>query len=215
MSQHIPYESRHREVVYITDPPRKKMNGLGVAGFILSIFSLLTCGLLSPIALMVNLVALFRAPRRFAFAGMLISLLGTLWISMWFVGEMVEVNVARHRAQRAQETAVTKTSLEKTKELIEEFREDNGSRLPEPIEGNRIAILNKDAWGTELRYELEKKTYAIRSAGPDRQWDTKDDIVKLTSFFYRKAPHEVRDTLPAERQIEADQPAEADTISSP
>lgn len=34
----------------------------------------------------------------------------------------------------------------------------------------------KDEWGTELRYRLLDGTYELRSAGPDRTFETQDDL---------------------------------------
>jgi len=54
-------------------------NGLGTAGFIISLFGLLTCGILAPIGLMFSLVGLVKAPRGFAIAGSVLGALGSLW----------------------------------------------------------------------------------------------------------------------------------------
>jgi hypothetical protein len=40
----------------------------------------------------------------------------------------------------------------------------------------RPAVLPKDSWGTVLRYRLAGSNYVIQSAGPDRKFDTPDDI---------------------------------------
>lgn len=75
--QHVPFESRNREVVYILEPPKRKSNGLGVTGFVLSILGFFTCFTLSPLALLFSLLGMFKAPRGLATAGMVLSLIGT------------------------------------------------------------------------------------------------------------------------------------------
>ena len=40
----------------------------------------------------------------------------------------------------------------------------------------------RDAWGTPLQYSLKnEKTYEVRSAGPDRQVGTEDDILSFAN----------------------------------
>ncbi len=49
-------------------------NGLGVGGFVTSLVSLVfTCGLLSPISLILCFIAIFKKPRGLAIAGLVIS----------------------------------------------------------------------------------------------------------------------------------------------
>lgn len=70
-------------------PPR---NDLGTAGFIVSLVSLfLTCGIASPIGLMMSLVALAWPPRGMAFAGVLLGLLGSAWL--FFFGAAIVIGI--------------------------------------------------------------------------------------------------------------------------
>lgn len=55
-------------------------NGLGVAGFVLSLIGLLSCGLLSPVGLILSLAGLSKEPSGLAVAGTIIGGLGSLWI---------------------------------------------------------------------------------------------------------------------------------------
>lgn len=66
---------------YQPAPPRS--NGLGIAAFIVSLVAIFTGGILSPIALLLALIALFRRPRGFAFAGFILGGLGTLFLVVW------------------------------------------------------------------------------------------------------------------------------------
>ena len=63
------------QVVVQQSPPS---NGVGMAGFICSLLSIVTCGLLFPIGLLLSLIGLCFKPRGFALAGVFISLGGCL-----------------------------------------------------------------------------------------------------------------------------------------
>jgi hypothetical protein len=58
-----------------------------------------------------------------------------------------------------------------------------GEGLPETLDALRrfhpTAGALPDAWGTKIRYEkLSDSSFRLRSAGPDRVFDSADDIVK-------------------------------------
>ena len=62
-------------------------------------------------------------------------------------------------------------------------RESVSGHVPE---GDGVSVLeqagirgvpNTDPWGNEVRYHGEGDRFTLSSAGPDRQWGTKDDIV--------------------------------------
>ena len=84
-------------------------NGLGTAGFICSLIGFLTCGTLSPLGLLFSLIAVFKRPRGFAIAGLILGLLGS-----WFfiaiglaliTGAMGVTESARQAARDAAERA--------------------------------------------------------------------------------------------------------------
>lgn len=58
-------------------------NGLGTAGFIVSLISFFLCGLSSPVGLLLSGLALFKRPRGLAIAGTILGLLGSAWL---FIG---------------------------------------------------------------------------------------------------------------------------------
>ncbi len=69
-------------------------NGLGVAGFIVSLIGLFfCCGWISPLGLLFSFIALAWAPRGFAFAGVVLGMIGSAWLiligatfSLGFIG---------------------------------------------------------------------------------------------------------------------------------
>lgn len=151
-------------------------NGLGIAGFVVSIASVLTCGLTSPIGLLLSLVALRKRPRGFALAGALLGGLGTALVAGTFgltalTGRAIQEEIA-HRVD-AQETE--RAFLAAT-ERVELYRAEHQG-LPEGIEGNKLVIAFEDGWGEALRYDPLERGYALRSAGADRQFDTADDLI--------------------------------------
>src|SRR4051794_35388693 len=57
-----------------------KSNGLGTAGFVVSLISFFCCGLSAPLGLVMSLVALLWAPRGMAAAGVVLGGLGSWWL---------------------------------------------------------------------------------------------------------------------------------------
>jgi hypothetical protein len=73
-------------------------------------------------------------------------------------------------------------SLEATAQGIGQYALENG-QVPQ---GEGVQVLyqegirgapSKDPWDGEVRYYGEGNRFTLSSAGPDRQWETKDDIV--------------------------------------
>ena len=73
----------------------------------------------------------------------------------------------------------TERQIESARKTIEKFRAENGE-FPDGIAGNRLTIETKDSWQTELRYELVENGFTIRSAGPDKKFESDDDIAGTT-----------------------------------
>lgn len=71
---------------------QKESNGLGTAGFVLSIISLflgwipLLGWLLWILGLIFSLIGIFKKPRGFAIAGLIISLIGLILLVFIFIG---------------------------------------------------------------------------------------------------------------------------------
>jgi hypothetical protein len=71
--------------VELSNEPRyeqPEQNGLGIASFIVSVVGLFSAGILSPIAAIMAAFALRREPKGFAIAGLIIGLLGSLWMCL-------------------------------------------------------------------------------------------------------------------------------------
>ena len=201
MAFHIPFEHRQTGTagspIYIGfDAPVNSTSGYrrrsgnwnwwAFFGFPLSLFSLVfTVGLLSPVALVLNLVGLRQRPRRLATAGTVISLIGTGIIAALAIGGVA----SEMQDQRLREHATTQVRIEKeaaqtkatigvaTAELVS-YSENNDGYLPTDIDACILMLKHEDAWGESLRYDEKIKQGLIRSAGPDRIFDNDDDIIE-------------------------------------
>ena len=61
---------------------------------------------------------------------------------------------------------------------LEGFRDEHDGSLPQAIDGNMLVIKYEDPWGQKLRYDQEIDLATIRSAGPDRRFETEDDLTQ-------------------------------------
>src|SRR3954471_6265213 len=78
-----PAEQPPATTVVVAHPPS---NNLGLAGFVTSLLGLLSCGVLSPIGLLLSLIGLTKQPRGFAVAGTIIGLIGSVFLAVAGVG---------------------------------------------------------------------------------------------------------------------------------
>jgi len=180
-----------REVLYISNPPRP--NGWGIAGFVVSLVSIATLGLLSPLALLFSLIGMRRAPRGFAVAGTAISLgLMAPWAGLAYLAHQEH---QEHLADRNR--AVAMPAIVRAREAIDGYLKEH-DRLPGDVEAARLMIDAKvvDAWGEEIYYSSsydrwsapEPARYALRSFGPDRRPHTPDDVAVIVDGSELHAP---------------------------
>ena len=196
MAFHIPFSqrhsARHSRPIYIgfeappaPQAPRRKFNWWGFNGMWMSFASLLTAGFLSPIPLLVSLKGLRRPGKKMAAVGMLTSFAG-----MGLATAIVLAGIAAHRNydhQRHMEhvnrmvkkqVAETRSLLALATDEIAEFRDGNAGELPNDIDANMLVIKHVDPWGESLRFDAEVDHALVRSAGPDRSFNTSDDVIE-------------------------------------
>lgn len=153
-------------------------NGLGVAGFIVSLVGFVTCGLLSPIGLLLSFLALFKAPRGMAFAGTILGALGSIWLPLFglaIVGGALGISKAR-------ELAATAIALVDAESLTREMRDELG-RWPTADEFAQSVATRadgpiEDGWGNPIALITDDDVHELRSSGPDGEPDTADDITR-------------------------------------
>lgn len=163
----------HREVLYIDNPP--PANYLGTTGLVFSILGLVTCGVLSPIGLLLSLIGLTGKRRGGAIAGVILALIG-----LAIPGALLFSEIKEHREhERDRVVQQARATLESARVKIDEKRAEEKA-LPDGIAGNRLLLKEgfRDPWNGEIRYELhdDERSYSLRSSGPDGRFDTRDDV---------------------------------------
>jgi len=155
-------------------------NGLGVAGFIVSLLGFFSCGILSPLGLLFSFIALFKRPRGFAIAGFILGLIGSVWIAV-----IVVIVFAIFGLSIA---AVSSMGSGLFEVLMDTYRiqaavalhyQNNGS-VPLTLDGLGLdADTLTDPWGNPYRYEIDMdgRHYSIATPGPDGAWGTDDDVI--------------------------------------
>jgi hypothetical protein len=162
---------------YVVCPPAR-CNGLGIAGFIVSLFGVISCGLLSPIGLLLSGIALFRSPRGFALAGLIIGLLGSLWAIVAFVVVGLTTMVAAAGIGAAVPYVKAGVGMDRLAQIVQTHKTADGT-LPADlgsIPGIDRHALN-DPWGHPFRFVRKgNNEFDITSDGPDGVQGTFDDI---------------------------------------
>lgn len=165
---------------------QQETNALGLAGFIIALVGLFgTAGLLSPIGLILSLVALGREPKGFAIAGVVVGAIGScgcivgaiLFVAapMVLFGVLAAVGIAGLAGGEI-ESAIEMGIIDVK---IRSHRDETGA-LPASLDvlSNLRSETVTDPWGNTYVYErLEDGTYRLYSMGPDGQAGTADDIV--------------------------------------
>ncbi len=186
--------------VYVQPGPS---NGLGVAGFVTSLIGLMSCGILSPIALLISFIALFKRPRGFAVAGTIISVIGSIALVLVGASFVLAMIGVKKGAEALGAQLTTMSAARDASTLIEEHRKAN-ENYPAAEIGNQLIAGKLDGWNTQLVYEPGATSYQIRSAGPDTILNTQDDItydgVELKRFDF--SPINEGELPPELRQLE-------------
>ena len=154
-------------------PYERPTNSMGTAGFVVSLVGVLTCGLVSPIGLILSLIGLGKEPKGLAIAGSVIGGVGSLLFFITGLGILAGLLVVLIPKGQADETeAILAVALRAI-----ETRADETGELPSEDEGRDLISRFEDAWGNPLRYEPGRESFTVRSAGRDGVFDTVDDIV--------------------------------------
>lgn len=165
-------------VVVVQQP---QSNTIGMAGFIMSLLSLLTCGILFPLGLIFSFIGCFYKPRGFALAGLAISLGSILVLVIsWglFLGAFFGA------------LAIGNTVIEMEKEhydsaqAVQRFYEDN-QRMPDDDELSHVLPFPE-----RVRLEnIDGSSGDLIHSSFDGLFNTADDI---------REHHDFSQPLPAE-----------------
>jgi hypothetical protein len=166
--------------------PTKPTNGLGIAGFVVSLVGLLgTGGLLCPIGLIMSLIALGRQPKGFAIAGVVIGLLGTcggLIVALAFgaavlalLGITAAVAFAALNDPQRMELTIDMANIDQAIKRIQGTSKYPPASLTEL---HLDAETLRDPWGNAYVYVLRDKKpgYDVLSSGKDGVAGTPDDV---------------------------------------
>ncbi len=166
-------------------------NGLGIAGFVISLVGLCSGGILSPIGLIISIVAATRQPRALAVAGIVLGAIGScgILLALLFVPVLIAgilaaiglgaagVSVAGAlggpELQAKVEMGILTAEIRRYKEQHQGALPSTLDVLPKPYEGVRT-----DPWNRPYVYELKPdgSGFTLFSAGLDGVRDTTDDI---------------------------------------
>lgn len=191
-----------------TQPVQPGTNSLGVAGFVISIVGLCVGGLLSPVGLVLSLVALGKQPRGFAVAGVIIGAIGSCGIIIAIIALPVALALAFGIAAAVGLTALAGPQAESYVEMfviatnVEEHAQQSAGTLPATIaEGapKLNASQITDPWNHPYQYELTQNGQAFRlySMGPDGVAKTPDDVRYTWRVEFNNHPSHVDDSDPA------------------
>ena len=199
MRYHVPFAHRNQRnwtpgPVYIGfDEPvsiqkRKRLfNWCGFTGLMMALVSPFTLFVIAPLALVLSLFGMRRAPRGMAFFGLIISMIATTALSLGIFG----IAQSRHHQyqfeqsriillENRQEIQETMVLLQSAQDELRQFRSEHDHQLPGLDDGMMMTVRYDDAWDQPLRYGITSYGCIIRSTGPDQKFNTSDDLtVKL------------------------------------
>lgn len=153
-------------------------NTLGLVGFIVSLVGVLTLGCLAPVGLLLSAIALLKAPRGFAAAGTIISVL-----TLGTAAGVAVVAWPTVRAEIEQQIAIEANDVMlvdafEIESYVLEHRAEIGV-VPASIDGLGIdPYYLFDEWGNAYLYQQasDGPGFLLISLGPDGQPRTDDDV---------------------------------------
>jgi hypothetical protein len=89
-----------------------------------------------------------------------------------------------HTRETAQRNKIVKKQTKETGVLlavaankVKTFQTEAGDNADFDIEANMLIVEHIDPWGESLRFDSGPDSGLVRSAGPDKTFDSKDDII--------------------------------------
>ncbi|MCC6683381.1 MAG: hypothetical protein IT445_20995 [Phycisphaeraceae bacterium] len=165
--------------------PSESSNGIGLAGFIVSLASIITCGIAAPIGLLLSIIGLFKNPKGFAIAGTIIGALLSLFgllVGIGMVAGFMGLKTAGGVMQQG-------LALGLGEQEIQKFYTQN-NRLPSEQEFDQLLTASAGQipglfggsgnFQVTYRYEMvDATTVRLTFPGFDGQMDTGDDLSEL------------------------------------
>lgn len=162
-------------------------NGLGIAGFVVSLSGLVVCfGLICPIGLLLSLIALFNTPRGFAIAGTIIGLIGSIFGVLAVLLVAGVIGSAGTFFSNFNVQSQTSMQMDFASYDIDNHFMNNNDTLPDEPTGNAMISSYVDEWNNNLKYKPTQGSttdYTIISAGPDGVFGNADDLSQPYSAY--------------------------------
>jgi hypothetical protein len=158
---------------------------MGLAGFITSLVGIVSCGLICPIGAVLSFIGCFRQPRGFAIAGLIIGLIGSVWLLVLFFVIGAAGLVAILVALGVGGFGEVGMDMDDITERVQAYFASTGVG---PATLTDVGGLSQDQltdpWGTWYVYQLGPNPgeFTLTSAGPDAAFDTHDDIRTTEEF---------------------------------
>lgn len=166
-------------------PPQDRgPNVLGIVGFVLAF-----C--VSPLGLLVSLIALASRPRGFAIAGVIVGLIGSV---VWgFVGIGAFAAARTGMFQTIVEFQAASVALDTYS------KNNNGAAAPSLTAAGLSGDALIDHWGTPYAYEVgpDGKSWTFTVVGPDKVRGTADDAVLTSGMNQRQIQEALEPTIQA------------------
>lgn len=178
----------HPTHAYVHNPPT---NGLGIAGFVTSLVGLLSCGFISPIGLILSLVALTKPPRGFAIAGAVIGVIGSAFLALMGFGIVMALMGVGVAAKAVADYGAAFSSARSAYVEITgqgSTGSAGGTTQPTSATAGRIAAKYTDPWGTTFQATVSGDSVTVISAGRDKQFGTKDDLTYTENELRNTSP---------------------------
>ncbi len=138
--------------------PQKQSNTLGLIGFILAF-----C--VSPIGLLVSLIALAKPPRGFAIGGVAVGLLGSVLWGLFGWGIYLGIDITAKGVEGYADLSAVRSAM---------------SQQSDATDLSTLGLSEDqtlDPWGNPYRLDTQDAEWSLTSAGKDGALDTKDDVV--------------------------------------
>ena len=145
-------------------PQRAPTNVLGIVGFVLAF-----C--LPPVGFLLSLIAVFRAPRGFAIAGLVVGLIGSILVGVLVAGFAVAGKYMISGVEFVIDT-------QQISQAAGTYASANNGNAPADLSAlNLPRDTATDPWGEAYRLTPgENGAWTLESAGIDKTWGTADDI---------------------------------------
>ena len=167
--------------------PAPRRSKLALIGLIFSLLGFLSCGLISPVGLVISIIAFIRRRGRVALIGIIVGALGSCGGGCCCAGIFGALGSAASGAVALAEMVGPEFSTGVRMGVIEwrigEYERES-NRLPDSLEELDLPADERvDGWGRAWQFHLHRREpgYELRSAGPDGQFDTDDDAVNRSA----------------------------------